>query len=421
MEQMIAEQVLQRSRAIRDEFQGAKPFKHACIEDFFKPEITEELLAEFPSFDPKNALNEFGKVGGKAVKTDIRNIGPAYDRLFAYISSPAFLGAMSEMLGIPDLICDPTMYGGGTHENLPGQGLDPHVDFNYDQGRKLHRRVNLLLYLNKEWDVSWGGAIQLHSDPRNWERNQIKTFNCIFNRCVVFETNEYSWHGFRRIKLPADKAGLTRKCISIYLYTRERPKEEIAPLHGTFYVQYPLPEDLKAGKVLTEGDIEELERLLRSRDGWIKFYQEQELKFSGELAARSAYLEELLAALRLPLTGYLKQVKGSVRGAYADGWVASHLGVRLLPEKPVKRLRLFGWTPGSHAKGQKLAALLDGRPAGECSLAPGREFEWRLEPPAKLTREFSLNIDTAGLVKPADGGSDDRDLSFILNEIRAEH
>jgi hypothetical protein len=120
MEQLISAQVLKRKDAIRAEFQGAKPFKHVCIEDFFPRAYTEELLREFPPFDAQAAVNEFGKVGGKAVKTDLRNIGPAYDKLFSYLSSPLFLDAMSEMLGIPDLLFDPAMYGGGTNENLPG-------------------------------------------------------------------------------------------------------------------------------------------------------------------------------------------------------------------------------------------------------------------------------------------------------------
>ena len=65
------------------------------------------------------------------------------------IGSPEFLAVMSEMTGIPDLLLDPKMYGGGTHENLHGQSLDAHVDFNYDEAQKLHRRLNLIVYLKK--------------------------------------------------------------------------------------------------------------------------------------------------------------------------------------------------------------------------------------------------------------------------------
>jgi hypothetical protein len=205
-----------------------------------------------------------------------------------------YLDAMSQMLGIPGLLFDPAMYGGGTHENLEGQELDPHIDFNYDPIRRLHRRINLLIYLNKEWDLSWGGGIELHSDPRDWSGDQVKTFNCTFNRCVIFETNEHSWHGFPRISLPPDKKHLSRKCISVYLYTKKRPTEEIAPPHGTFYVQRPLPTRFTSGYTLAQADAEELKRLLQSRDGWIKYYQDTELRLGKERASVGAYVSSML-------------------------------------------------------------------------------------------------------------------------------
>ena len=437
MEHLISAEVLARKDAIRDAFQGAKPFKHACIEDFFPQAYAEELLREFPPFDPQAAINEFGKVGGKAVKTGLRSIGPAYDKLFSYLSSPPFLDAMSEMLGIPGLLFDPQMYGGGTHENLPGQELDPHVDFNYDQARNVHRRVNLLVYLNPEWEESWGGAIQLHSNPRDWEHDQVKTFNCTFNRCVVFETNEYSWHGFRRIQPPAEKRALSRKCISIYLYTKDRPQEEIAPAHGTFYVQRPMPPEVVEGHTLRRDEVDEIKQLLTNRDNYIKFYQDLELKFSGERdvsvsyiqdleltlsrerAESARYIRELMGSMQLPLTGYLLQKTGSAEGIYADGWAASHLKVTATPLTKVKSLKIRGWIPESRAPGMRLRATIDGVPAGEVEPRPGRKFKWKLKLPSKLAKEFTLAIDAVGLEKAP--GSDDRDLAYVLIEIRAQH
>jgi len=290
---LIAPSVLGSADGIRAEYVSASPFKHACIEDFLQPEWAETLLEEFPVFDPAKAVDEFGKVGRKAVRTDMREISDHYREFYDYIRSQPFLDAMSAITGIPGLIFDTQMYGGGTHENLDGQALDAHVDFNYDQERKLHRRINLLIYLNKEWDVGWGGAIQLHSDPRDWTHDEIKTFNCTFNRCVVFETNEHSWHGFRQIRLPESKRGLTRKCISIYLYTRERPAAEIVPVHGTFYVQRPLPEIYVPGRILTDEDRKEFKQLLVERDDWVAFYQRMDQEVSKENRALRTYATDL--------------------------------------------------------------------------------------------------------------------------------
>jgi hypothetical protein len=170
-------------------------------------------------------------------------------------------------------MADETLFGGGTHENLDGQGLDVHVDFNIDERRMLHRRVNLLVYLNHEWEESWGGSIELHSDPWTPQANQVKGFLPLFDRAVIFETNEYSWHGFKRIRLPEDRKSLSRKSFSIYLYTKDRPAEEVVAPHTTFYVPAPPPERVAAGTTLTAQDAEDIQVALASRDGLLRMYQ----------------------------------------------------------------------------------------------------------------------------------------------------
>jgi len=288
---MIQKQVTEQNSKLSEQFQKAKPFKHACIDNFLEPEAAESLLRDFPKFDPVYARNEFGEVGRKAVRTDLARISGFYKSFFEYISSGSFLRSVSAITGIPDLLFDPGMYGGGTHENLHGQGLYPHVDFNYDLQCDRHRRLNLLLYLNKEWHDEWGGAIELHSNPRKPEDDRVIGYSPVFNRAVIFETSEYSWHGFPQIDLPADKRQLSRKCISIYLYTKERPADEIVPPHGTFYVMDPLPAHIKPGLSLTLQDYQQIQNALRSRDVWIEHYQKQEIRDNGTIQSLKAALE----------------------------------------------------------------------------------------------------------------------------------
>src|SRR5690349_6860358 len=277
-----------------DAFLHADPFKHVAIENFFEPAFAERLLADFPSFNPHLAKNEVGLAGGKAVNTNIREISPTYQELYELIASQPFLDFVGRLSGIPDLILDPKMYGGGTHDNRHGQDLDPHVDFNYDEAQQLHRRLNLIVYLNEDWKTEWGGAIEIHSNPRDPASNRIRAYDPLFNRCVMFETNEYSWHGFPRINLPPDKRHLSRKSISIYLYTKDRPAEEIAPLHRTFYVQRPLPDHIQAGRALTGEDVEELRKLLVRRDDWIAYYHKMELDKNREIAAKDHAVQDLM-------------------------------------------------------------------------------------------------------------------------------
>jgi Rps23 Pro-64 3,4-dihydroxylase Tpa1-like proline 4-hydroxylase len=271
---MINEKVLQNAPAIQREFQSAVPFHHVKIDDFLQPGAAEALLRDFPSFDKEKALNELGHVGGKAVVENVRDVSPFYAKVYEFINSKQFLEQMSALTGIPDLIADETLFGGGTHENLDRQYLDAHIDFNIDERRMLHRRLNLLIYLNKEWEESWGGSIELHSNPRIPETNKTIGFAPLFNRAVIFETSEFSWHGFPVIRLPEDKKHLSRKSFSIYLYTKDRPAEEIVAPHTTFYVARPFPDYVKPGEVLQEQDYQYLRGLMANRDGLIQMYQE---------------------------------------------------------------------------------------------------------------------------------------------------
>jgi hypothetical protein len=91
---------------------------------------------------------------------------------------------------------------------------------------------------------------------------------------VIFETSEYSWHGFPVIRLPQEKKYLSRKSFSIYFYTKDRPAEEVVAPHTTFYVARPFPSHVKPGQVLEESDYHYLRGLLANRDGLIQVYQE---------------------------------------------------------------------------------------------------------------------------------------------------
>jgi hypothetical protein len=321
---VINPSVLARAPDIRARFQGAAPFKHVAIDDFLDAPACESLLRDFPAFDEKYATDELGRIGRKAVVERVSGISPAYRAFYEYINSPPFLQSMSDLTGIPALIADPTLFGGGTHENREGQGLDVHVDFNIDERRMLHRRLNLLVYLNKEWDEAWGGAIELHSDPRHPEADSVKSFLPLFNRALVFETNEYSWHGFKRIHLPADKQHLSRKSFSIYLYTQDRPAEEVVAPHTTFYVAQPLPARFCAGYTLDDADARDLHALMASRDGLVEMYQrlliEKEQRLHRLVAARRSDgvdVEVLLASRSWKVLMAVQRLRYHVRRLFA--------------------------------------------------------------------------------------------------------
>jgi Rps23 Pro-64 3,4-dihydroxylase Tpa1-like proline 4-hydroxylase len=270
-----------RAEELHSRFITSEPFHHVIIEEFLDREFCHQLMREFPAFDTARAVNERGETGRKAVISELARLGPAYARFDQMIRSREFLELMGRITGIPKLLYDPEYVGGGTHENLNGQDLDPHVDFNYHPSRQWHRRLNLIVFLNPEWEQAWGGCLEFLADPWTVDGARAsKIVEPIANRAVIFETNEHSWHGFRAIQLPAGREQISRRSIAIYLYTEERPPAETAVSHGTVYVQRQLSEQVQAGYTLNEDDVEEIRMLLARRDTQIKFLYERELEFS---------------------------------------------------------------------------------------------------------------------------------------------
>jgi len=286
----IAPSVLARTDALAAAFARREPFRHLVIDDFLDAGFAARLLEQFPAFERGNARNEAGEPGGKSTVERIRALGDAYVELDDLIRTRQFLDFVGAVTGIADLRYDPHYFGGGTHENRDGQDLDPHIDFNRHPLEPWHRRLNLIVYLNREWEDTWGGSLELHSDPRT-PGDRVEVVTPLFNRCVIFETTESSWHGFSSITLPDERKDLSRKSIALYFYTTDRPVEELGPTHSTIYVDRPLPPRFAPGLTLSVDDVDELRTLLARRDQHLQ-------RTYGDVTRLTVELERLHAALR---------------------------------------------------------------------------------------------------------------------------
>jgi hypothetical protein len=308
---------------IAERFRTARPFSHVVIDEFLTASFCRSVCDAFPAFGAGASLNEDGNPGGKSTQDKVRELGPSFEQMDDLVKSPEFLGLVEQITGIRKLRYDPWYFGGGTHENLAGQDLDPHVDFNYHPITRQHRRLNLIVYLNEEWRDSWGGSLQLHRDPYlEPDRDEIVTVTPLMNRCVIFETSERSWHGFQPIQLPDDRPDFSRKSFAVYFYTDSRPAEETANEHSTVYVERHLPDRFVPGRVLDQADVDELKGLLARRDQHLqRLYRKiQEANgklneswfFSAEMQLRR-HVYELEHSLSWRITAPLRALKRALR------------------------------------------------------------------------------------------------------------
>lgn len=130
----------------------------------------------------------------------------------------------------------------------------------------------MIVYLNQKWEKDWGGQIQFHQDPRSLT-DEVVSIEPIFNRAVIFETNNHSWHGFPPINLPEAQQHISRKSFALYYYTQSRTAT-IEP-HSTIYVERPLVDKFKQGRLLSDDDVTELHKVIGRRDQHLKRLYDQ--------------------------------------------------------------------------------------------------------------------------------------------------
>jgi Rps23 Pro-64 3,4-dihydroxylase Tpa1-like proline 4-hydroxylase len=220
-------------------YTNARPYPHIVLDDFFDPEIVDGILEEFPKpdairwqrFDNENEI--------KLASAADASFGPL-TRLFLYhLNSITFLEFLSQVTGVDNLIPDPQFEGGGLHQIVRGGKLGVHADFNKHRAYGLDRRLNLLLYLNKNWREEYGGHLQL------WDRDMTRCearVTPLFNRVMIFSTTDFTYHGHPDpLQCPE---GVTRKSLALYYFTNGRPSEEVTGEHTTIF-RARSPEDLR--------------------------------------------------------------------------------------------------------------------------------------------------------------------------------
>ena len=202
-----------------------KPFPHLVIDDAVNQQWLTDAYDAWPSADNEGWKQQ---QRGKRCMSDRDKIPLPLLGIIDWLNGPEVITQLKRLSGISDLIADHNLSGGGLHEIEPGGSLGMHVDFNRLATR--YRRVNVLLYLNPGWKDEWGGHLLLWDLPKNAvEKRKIAP---VFNRLVIFESTDQSWHGHPTPLLSPD--GVFRRSIATYYYS-EQPPATYKVDHSTVY------------------------------------------------------------------------------------------------------------------------------------------------------------------------------------------
>ena len=208
-----------------NEYNQAQPFPHIVIDNFLPPSILNGVIDDFRNHNDwgwdnsqysqqhqvKKFFSPWNENGSNTLPINTKLI-------LNYLNSPETISMLEKLTGINGLIADPTLLGGGMHKIDSGGKLSIHADSRKHAVTGNYRRINLLVYLNKNWNSEWGGSLQLWNNDMTTMVQDIQPF---FNRVVIFNTGGDTYHGHpHALNTPE---GVSRISLALYYYTKENP------------------------------------------------------------------------------------------------------------------------------------------------------------------------------------------------------
>ncbi|HEX3558698.1 MAG TPA: 2OG-Fe(II) oxygenase [Pyrinomonadaceae bacterium] len=200
-------------------YASGDPFPHIELDGLVDEEALEGVLSEFPRSCEEVRAGDYRDDPRSQIKwrsnwQSDADIPPHSFNLIQALNSGDTLRFLEKLTGVPHLLCDPYLGGGGLNETRRGGLLHIHSDGNRSDALDCFRALNVILFLNRGWLDEWGGHLEL------WDRNLtgcVKRIRPEFNKMVVFTTNSESYHGHPPpLRTPED---VTRRSLILYYYT----------------------------------------------------------------------------------------------------------------------------------------------------------------------------------------------------------
>ena len=222
------------------------PFYYKTIDNFLDEERARKISKEFPDFNSDIWYCYNNPLEKKKTCNNWYHFGPETYKLFSYLNSNQFILKIQEITGIEKLYPDIGLHGGGLHIHGTGGKLNVHLDYSIHPKLNLQRKLNLIIYLEEDWNPEWGGNLELwsHNEETKKPDKKFAIVNNVFNRAILFDTSKNSWHGFPDpLTCPKDKY---RKSLAVYYLTDL--SENIDPRLRALYV--PTKEQEKDKEIL---------------------------------------------------------------------------------------------------------------------------------------------------------------------------
>ena len=216
------------SEQFRTEYEKAEPYPHLVIDGLYDEAVLDRILNEFPERQSRDWLVWDTEHEYKTTSRGITGLSTFTQLFFIMHQTSDFISVLEQVTGIDKLLPDPLFYGAGLQEVFRGGWLDIHSDYTHHPAAlPLRRRVNVLIYLNRDWDREWGGDIEL------WDygtRQCGARYAPLFNRILIFPTTSKTLHGQpSRLRCPAD---ISRRFISLYYWSAASSGEDSGePIH----------------------------------------------------------------------------------------------------------------------------------------------------------------------------------------------
>ena len=206
------------------EFSLNTPFPHFVIENFLNEDSANKVMNNFEitkKWTNLSLVNNYKKF----LLNDRESMDINCNEIIEELGSKEFIKNLSRCTGFKNMFLDKSLVGGGLQQSLNGGSLNIHTDFTSHITKKNWRRVlNLIIYFNKDWQEGYNGSLEFWDNKVN---KKIKSYSPIFNRCVIFKTDEKSFHGFPdTLNLPPK---ISRKSFAVYYFIEEDKPIKLYP------------------------------------------------------------------------------------------------------------------------------------------------------------------------------------------------